>query len=76
MSPPTDIDAVLDAEVKEWHFHIYLHQKNEKEKEAALALRDGPSSISAVPARSSPSRSFASTMDLWGPIRLVSAWNP
>jgi DOPA 4,5-dioxygenase len=40
MSPPTDIDAVLDAEVKEWHFHIYFHQKNEKEKEAALALRD------------------------------------
>jgi DOPA 4,5-dioxygenase len=39
-APPTDIDSVLAAEVKEWHFHIYFHQNNARERAAALALRD------------------------------------
>ncbi|KZV86864.1 hypothetical protein EXIGLDRAFT_840425 [Exidia glandulosa HHB12029] len=38
--PPTDVDEVLDNEIKEWHFHIYFHQKNAREHQAALALRD------------------------------------
>ncbi|KAF6758199.1 DOPA-like domain-containing protein [Ephemerocybe angulata] len=40
IEPPTDLQTVLDGEVKEWHFHIYFHQKNQKEREAALKLRD------------------------------------
>ncbi|KZS98767.1 hypothetical protein SISNIDRAFT_692 [Sistotremastrum niveocremeum HHB9708] len=39
-APPTDLKKVLDEEIKEWHFHIYFHQRNKKEHEAALALRD------------------------------------
>ncbi|EJD48634.1 hypothetical protein AURDEDRAFT_112811 [Auricularia subglabra TFB-10046 SS5] len=38
--PPTDVEEVLDSEIKEWHFHIYFHQKNAREQQAALALRD------------------------------------
>ncbi|KAI0078971.1 hypothetical protein K474DRAFT_747321 [Panus rudis PR-1116 ss-1] len=40
MSPPKDIKEVLESEVKEWHFHIYFHQKNTQEYRAALELRD------------------------------------
>ncbi|KAG9318044.1 DOPA-like domain-containing protein [Chiua virens] len=40
MSPPTDLEQVVDAEVKEWHFHIYFHQNNAEEHHAALELRD------------------------------------
>ncbi|KAF9262115.1 hypothetical protein L218DRAFT_929691 [Marasmius fiardii PR-910] len=40
MSPPTDIETVLTTEIKEWHFHIYFHQKNAQEHHEALALRD------------------------------------
>jgi len=40
-SPPqTDLEQVLEDEIKEWHFHIYFHQRNEAEHSAALALRD------------------------------------
>ncbi|TFK22662.1 hypothetical protein FA15DRAFT_595702 [Coprinopsis marcescibilis] len=39
-NPPTDLQTVLNAEVKEWHFHIYFHQKNENEHQEALRLRD------------------------------------
>ncbi|KAH6919226.1 DOPA-like domain-containing protein [Coprinopsis sp. MPI-PUGE-AT-0042] len=39
-SPSTDLQAVLDAEVKEWHFHIYFHQNNKEEHDEALRLRD------------------------------------
>ncbi|KAF9036840.1 DOPA-like domain-containing protein [Panaeolus papilionaceus] len=38
--PPTDLKEVVDGEIKEWHFHIYFHQKNQAEHQAALALRD------------------------------------
>jgi len=38
--PPTDIRHVLENEIKEYHFHIYFHQKNEQEHKEALALRD------------------------------------
>ncbi|RXW16040.1 hypothetical protein EST38_g9814 [Candolleomyces aberdarensis] len=40
IEPPTDLQTVLDAEIKEWHFHIYFHQNNERERSAALKLRD------------------------------------
>jgi len=40
VDPPTNLPEVLEAEIKEWHFHIYFHQKNEREKGAALKLRD------------------------------------
>ncbi|KAH9020887.1 DOPA-like domain-containing protein [Lactarius hengduanensis] len=40
MSPPIDLQEVLESEIKEWHFHIYFHQKNEQEHQAALQLRD------------------------------------
>jgi len=38
--PPTDLKTVVDEEIKEWHFHIYFHQGNAEEHEAALKLRD------------------------------------
>ncbi|KAF8954968.1 DOPA-like domain-containing protein [Flammula alnicola] len=38
--PPTDLKTVVDAEIKEWHFHIYFHQNNADEHAAALQLRD------------------------------------
>ncbi|KAG8811696.1 hypothetical protein FRB91_001499 [Serendipita sp. 411] len=38
--PPTDLSAVLEEEIKEYHFHIYFHQKNEREHKEALTLRD------------------------------------
>lgn len=38
--PPTDIEQVLEEEIKEYHFHIYFHQKNQKEHKEALELRD------------------------------------
>ncbi|PFH53562.1 hypothetical protein AMATHDRAFT_137293, partial [Amanita thiersii Skay4041] len=38
--PPTDPAQVLDSEIKEWHFHIYFHQNNKEEHQAALELRD------------------------------------
>ncbi|EIN07966.1 hypothetical protein PUNSTDRAFT_104134 [Punctularia strigosozonata HHB-11173 SS5] len=38
--PPTDLEEVLDNEIKEWHFHIYFHQNNADEHKAALDLRD------------------------------------
>ncbi|KAA1477724.1 hypothetical protein DENSPDRAFT_867715 [Dentipellis sp. KUC8613] len=40
MSPPTDLQTVLESEIKEWHFHIYFHQHNAEEHHAALELRD------------------------------------
>ncbi|KIK79644.1 hypothetical protein PAXRUDRAFT_834003 [Paxillus rubicundulus Ve08.2h10] len=40
MSPPTDLEEVVNSEVKEWHFHIYFHQHNAEEHHAALQLRD------------------------------------
>ncbi|KAH9977047.1 DOPA-like domain-containing protein [Lactifluus volemus] len=40
MSPMVDLQEVLQSEIKEWHFHIYFHQKNELEHKAALELRD------------------------------------
>ncbi|KDQ59759.1 hypothetical protein JAAARDRAFT_33332 [Jaapia argillacea MUCL 33604] len=40
MSPVTDLQTVLDSEIKEWHFHIYFHQHNAEEHQAALELRD------------------------------------
>ncbi|KAI0315650.1 DOPA-like domain-containing protein [Amylostereum chailletii] len=40
MLPPTDLEQVLDSEIKEWHFHIYFHQNNADEHQAALELRD------------------------------------
>ncbi|KAJ8093157.1 hypothetical protein PM082_020642 [Marasmius tenuissimus] len=39
-SPQTDLATVLASEIKEWHFHIYFHQKNAAEHHAALELRD------------------------------------
>ncbi|KAF8894833.1 DOPA-like domain-containing protein [Infundibulicybe gibba] len=38
--PPTDLQTVLDSEIKEWHFHIYFHQRNADEHHAAMELRD------------------------------------
>jgi len=38
--PPTDLQTVLNDEIKEWHFHIYFHQRNQAEHQAALKLRD------------------------------------
>ncbi|CCA70570.1 related to DOPA 4,5-dioxygenase EC=1.14.99.--Amanita muscaria [Serendipita indica DSM 11827] len=38
--PPADLETVLKDEIKEYHFHIYFHQKNEAEHKEALALRD------------------------------------
>ncbi|KAM6500980.1 DOPA 4,5-dioxygenase [Amanita muscaria] len=38
--PETDLQTVLDSEIKEWHFHIYFHQNNAAEHQAALELRD------------------------------------
>ncbi|KAJ7577411.1 DOPA-like domain-containing protein [Mycena floridula] len=38
--PPTDLQAVVDSEIKEWHFHIYFHQRNADEHQAAIELRD------------------------------------
>ncbi|KAI0046930.1 hypothetical protein FA95DRAFT_1493270 [Auriscalpium vulgare] len=40
MGPPTDLPAVIESEIKEWHFHIYFHQNNASEHQAALELRD------------------------------------
>ncbi|KAL7282939.1 hypothetical protein PYCCODRAFT_1435754 [Trametes coccinea BRFM310] len=40
MSPPTDVKEVVESEIKEWHFHIYFHQRNADEHQAALELRD------------------------------------
>lgn len=40
MAPPTDLQEVLDTEIKEWHFHIYFHQNNADEHQSALELRD------------------------------------
>ncbi|KAH0584547.1 hypothetical protein H2248_010078 [Termitomyces sp. 'cryptogamus'] len=40
MTPPTDIEEVLRDEIKEWHFHIYFHQKNTVSHLAALELRN------------------------------------
>jgi len=40
LEPQTDLKAVLDSEIKEWHFHIYFHQKNTEEHQAAMKLRD------------------------------------
>ncbi|KAL5528887.1 hypothetical protein ACEPAG_4861 [Sanghuangporus baumii] len=39
-SPSSDVQDVLDNEIKEWHFHIYFLQKNREQHRAALALRD------------------------------------
>jgi DOPA 4,5-dioxygenase len=38
--PVTDLKTVVDTEIKEWHFHIYFHQNNAEEKNAAEELRD------------------------------------
>ncbi|KAF8061738.1 DOPA-like domain-containing protein [Lyophyllum atratum] len=38
--PPTDLETVLKDEIKEWHFHIYFHQRNASSHHAALELRD------------------------------------
>ncbi|KAH7928146.1 hypothetical protein BV22DRAFT_1005470 [Leucogyrophana mollusca] len=38
--PPTDLEEVVNSEIKEWHFHIYFHQRNAQEHHAALELRD------------------------------------
>ncbi|KAG1799353.1 DOPA-like domain-containing protein [Suillus plorans] len=38
--PPTDLEEVVNSEVKEWHFHIYFHQRNADQHQAALELRD------------------------------------
>ncbi|KAI0648392.1 DOPA-like domain-containing protein [Trametes meyenii] len=40
MSPLTDVKEVVESEIKEWHFHIYFHQRNADEHHAALELRD------------------------------------
>ncbi|KAI0806801.1 DOPA-like domain-containing protein [Fomes fomentarius] len=40
MSLPTDVKEVVESEIKEWHFHIYFHQRNADEHHAALELRD------------------------------------
>ncbi|KAF9029762.1 DOPA-like domain-containing protein [Rhodocollybia butyracea] len=38
--PSSNLQEVMDSEVKEWHFHIYFAQKNEDQHYAALELRD------------------------------------
>ncbi|KAF9453678.1 DOPA 4,5-dioxygenase [Macrolepiota fuliginosa MF-IS2] len=38
--PQSDLKTVLETEIKEWHFHIYFHQNNDEEHQAALKLRD------------------------------------
>lgn len=38
--PQSDLRTVLESEIKEWHFHIYFHQNNSEEHQAALKLRD------------------------------------
>ncbi|RDB19380.1 DOPA 4,5-dioxygenase [Hypsizygus marmoreus] len=38
--PPTDLETVLNSEIKEWHFHIYFLQRNASLHHAALELRD------------------------------------
>ncbi|KAJ4475596.1 DOPA-like domain-containing protein [Lentinula aciculospora] len=38
--PSNNLQDVLDAEIKEWHFHIYFAQKNADQNYAALELRD------------------------------------
>ncbi|KAG1749540.1 DOPA-like domain-containing protein [Suillus lakei] len=38
--PPTDLEEVVNSEIKEWHFHIYFHQRNAEQHQAALDLRD------------------------------------
>ncbi|KAM5542763.1 hypothetical protein V8D89_003724 [Ganoderma adspersum] len=40
MAPCTDVKEVVESEIKEWHFHIYFHQRNADEHHAALELRD------------------------------------
>ncbi|EJF62718.1 DOPA-like domain-containing protein [Dichomitus squalens] len=40
MAPSTDVKEVVESEIKEWHFHIYFHQRNADEHQAALELRD------------------------------------
>ncbi|KAI6046781.1 DOPA-like domain-containing protein [Pisolithus marmoratus] len=40
MAPQTDLEHVVNSEIKEWHFHIYFHQNNAEEHAAALDLRD------------------------------------
>jgi DOPA 4,5-dioxygenase len=40
VAPPTDLATVVESEIKEWHFHIYFHQTNQAEHQAALRLRD------------------------------------
>ncbi|KAH7890094.1 DOPA-like domain-containing protein [Phlebopus sp. FC_14] len=40
MAPSADLEEVVNAEIKEWHFHIYFHQRNADEHHAALELRD------------------------------------
>ncbi|KAH9918346.1 DOPA-like domain-containing protein [Epithele typhae] len=40
MAPATDLKEVVESEIKEWHFHIYFHQKNAEEHHAALELRN------------------------------------
>ncbi|KAH9857534.1 DOPA-like domain-containing protein [Lenzites betulinus] len=40
MSPSTDVKEVVESAIKEWHFHIYFHQRNADEHHAALELRD------------------------------------
>ncbi|PIL30692.1 hypothetical protein GSI_07396 [Ganoderma sinense ZZ0214-1] len=40
MAPCTDLKEVVESEIKEWHFHIYFHQRNANEHHAALELRD------------------------------------
>jgi len=44
-NPPTDLKEVVDSEIKEWHFHIYFHQRNVEEHDAALKLRDAVLSL-------------------------------
>ncbi|KAG9074053.1 hypothetical protein FS749_014427, partial [Ceratobasidium sp. UAMH 11750] len=38
--PPTDVERVVEEEIREWHFHIYFLQRNSRQHAAALALRD------------------------------------
>ncbi|CAE6464137.1 unnamed protein product [Rhizoctonia solani] len=38
--PPTDVERVVEEEIREWHFHIYFLQRNTAQHAAALALRD------------------------------------
>ncbi|KAG9126721.1 hypothetical protein FRC07_002264, partial [Ceratobasidium sp. 392] len=38
--PPSDVERVVEEEIREWHFHIYFLQRNPRQHAAALALRD------------------------------------